>query len=145
MVVYAPHTQAEGCGCRAPAPRLDPPVHMHREERIAMTMDRGAAVQLETSQHIYTRDGDHLGKVKELRGRFFKGDAPMQPDYWLPIDAVAESSGDKVTLASEKHQLGDYKVKKPDDAPMAKDTGEPSRMGTHTETAVPAGLTGFSA
>jgi len=117
-----------------------------------MTMDRGAAVQPVIGHHIYTQDGDHLGKVKEMRGRFFKVDAPMQPDYWLPVDTVVSASGDRITLAFEKHQLGDYKVGDPDDAKMGRDTkapdtheGERSRMGTYTETTVPAGLSGFTA
>jgi hypothetical protein len=145
MVASASRVYAEGCGGGASPPRSAPPVLLEGEERIIMTMDRGTAVHPMTGQRIYTSDGDHLGTVKELRGEYFKVDAPMQPDYWLRCDCAAMSAGDRITLAFDKHQLGDYKVSDPNDADVSRDTGARSRMGTYTETTVPAGLTGFTA
>jgi hypothetical protein len=113
------------------------------EERTIMTMDRGTAVQPEIGQHIYTMDGDHLGAVKELRGAYFKVDAPMQPDYWLPVDDIMSRSGDRVTVGFDKHQLSDRKAADPDTPKQKRAGGE--RMGVYTPTTVPAGLTGFTA
>jgi hypothetical protein len=108
-----------------------------------MTMDRGTAVLPEIGQHIYTMDGDHLGKVKELRGAFVKVDAPMQPDFWLRVDDITSRRGDHVTVGFDRHQLGDHKASNLYDTQAASKKGE--RMGTHSPTTVPAGLTGFTA
>ena len=59
---------------------------------------------------IYTRDGDHLGEVREIRGSYFKVSAPMQPDYWLPFDTIQSSTGGQVRLNFHKDQLGEHKV-----------------------------------
>jgi hypothetical protein len=65
---------------------------------------------------VFTHDGDQIGAVKEVRGRFFKVDAPMRPDYWLSRDLVATATRDAVTLSVDKKHLGDVKVRKPDES-----------------------------
>ncbi|HMO53612.1 MAG TPA: hypothetical protein PJ994_03840 [Tepidiformaceae bacterium] len=43
---------------------------------------------IRTGLDVFTRDGTRLGEVKELRGEYFKVDAPMAPDYWLSLDCI---------------------------------------------------------
>jgi hypothetical protein len=59
---------------------------------------------------IYTSDGDRLGKVKEVRGAYFKVDAPMHTDYWLGTECIrGGSSGGRVTVVFDKDHVEDYK------------------------------------
>jgi len=62
---------------------------------------------------VYTSDGDLLGHVREVHGGYFKVNASMQPDYWLPDSTVASSMGDRITLTFVKDRLGDYKASEP--------------------------------
>jgi hypothetical protein len=62
---------------------------------------------------VYTSDGDKLGTVKEVRDGAFKIDAHMQPDYWLPLSAVASSMTDRLTTSFDKGRLGDFKAGSP--------------------------------
>lgn len=80
-----------------------------------MTMDGRTTRTADPGSHVYTRDGDHLGTVKETRPGYFKIDAPMAPDYWLRTDCIASAGGDRLTLAIDKGDVGDYKVDDPDD------------------------------
>jgi hypothetical protein len=63
---------------------------------------------------VLTADGDELGKVKEISGSCFKVDAPMQPDYWLATDCIADGTGSDVTLSFTKDHLGDAKQDGPE-------------------------------
>lgn len=54
-------------------------------------------------QTVYSADGGELGTVKEIKGRFFKVDAPMQPDYWLSTNAVQQSGGRLVVSRDAAH------------------------------------------
>ncbi len=62
---------------------------------------------------IYTEDGDQIGTVKEIQGRFFKVDAPMKPDFWLSEDCIRSAGGARVTLTVDKDHLGDVKLSEP--------------------------------
>jgi hypothetical protein len=62
---------------------------------------------------VITSDGEKLGQVAELRGGYFKIDAPMKPDCWLPMDYVASTTGGMVYLTFAKDALDDYKVDQP--------------------------------
>jgi hypothetical protein len=65
---------------------------------------------LKTGVEVYTRDGDRLGEVKELRGEYFKVNAPMAPDYWLSCDSVLASPGvNRVEVTFNKDDLGNFK------------------------------------
>jgi hypothetical protein len=59
---------------------------------------------------VYTEDGEQVGQVKEIDAGFFKVDASMQPDYWLPDSAVRSYTAERVTLAFNKDQLSSHKV-----------------------------------
>jgi hypothetical protein len=66
---------------------------------------------------IFTRDGERLGTVKEVRDRYFKVDAPMSPDYWLSTECVRGGNtalvGSMVTVTFDKDALDDHKVDVP--------------------------------
>jgi hypothetical protein len=51
--------------------------------------------------------------VREVRGRSFKVNAAMDPDYWLPIHCVSSVTGNRVFLSFPKDRLGDYKTDEP--------------------------------
>jgi hypothetical protein len=63
---------------------------------------------------VVTADGEELGTVKEVAGSCFKVDASMQPDYWLGVDAIANSIGREVQLAIPKDRVGDAMVVGPE-------------------------------
>lgn len=72
---------------------------------------------------VLSSDGEKVGEVKEVSGICFKVDAPMQPDYWLAHDCIADVSGDVVRLNVTQERLGEMKLDGIDDA---------SETGTHT-------------
>ena len=45
-------------------------------------------------QPVYDADGNELGTVKEVRGSYFKVDAPMAKDFWLRTDALSATGAD---------------------------------------------------
>ena len=71
-------------------------------------------VSVSTGQDVYTAAGDKLGTVKDIAGTAFKVDASMQPDYWLPITAVASNDAAGVRMDFTKDHLGDFKVDGPE-------------------------------
>ena len=84
---------------------------------------------------VLTPDGDQLGTVKEVQGRYFKVNAPMQPDYWLSTETLRSTSEGQVVVTFAKDRLGDYKVENPAD--FGTETGRPgagvtSQAGTVT-------------
>jgi hypothetical protein len=63
---------------------------------------------------IYTRDGEELGRVKELRGTAFKVDAAAKPDYWLPTSCLSTAgSAGRLQVDATKDRIGDLKVDEP--------------------------------
>ena len=72
---------------------------------------------------VFTRDNDHIGTVKELRGGYFKVDARMQPDFWLQREFIESCSADRITMQFDKDVLGDYKVEDPEERYRAADMG----------------------
>jgi hypothetical protein len=73
----------------------------------------GLTNDLPVGAEIFTSDGDKIGEVKEVQGSYFKVNAAMQPDYWLPISSVASTTGGRVMLSFHKDHLGDYKTAEP--------------------------------
>jgi uncharacterized protein (TIGR02271 family) len=98
-----------------------------------MTIDRGQFSGLVEGAPVVAMDGEQLGTVKEVRGRHFKVDAPMAPDYWLSVDSVNSGSGGQVVLRFNKDQVGDFQVGEPDE--MDADAG---RMTDYRATDVAA-------
>lgn len=68
---------------------------------------------LMTGTTVLTSDGEALGKVKEVRGGYFKVDTPMARDFWLACDAVATDAGDAVRLSFSKETLDANKQPEP--------------------------------
>jgi len=64
---------------------------------------------------IYTRDDQKIGKVKEVRGQYFKVETGLfQRDYWLSAESVESAvPNEVVTLAVGKAELDAYKVAAP--------------------------------
>jgi len=65
---------------------------------------------------VLTADEQSLGKVSEIRDHYFKIDAPMMPDYWLPISNVSSTIDGVVYLTFAKGALDNYKVDRPEAA-----------------------------
>jgi hypothetical protein len=59
---------------------------------------------------VRSSDGEELGTVKELVGRYFKVSAPMAPDYWLSREVVRSHEQQQVVLRITKEELGGYEV-----------------------------------
>ncbi|HLZ73071.1 MAG TPA: hypothetical protein VKV26_24470 [Dehalococcoidia bacterium] len=78
-----------------------------------MTLENTMYGGLTPGTPIFTMDGDQIGKVKEVRDRFFKVDASAQPDYWLATDCIRSASAGRVRVGFDKDHLGDYKVNGP--------------------------------
>jgi hypothetical protein len=64
---------------------------------------------------FFTRDGEKIGKVKEVRGQAFQVETGLlQKDYWLPGGSVAEAVPDAaVTLVADKDQIDTHKIDEP--------------------------------
>jgi hypothetical protein len=62
---------------------------------------------------VITRDGAHLGTVRETSGSYFKVDAPMHRDYWLSDDLVKALDDGGVVLDVLKDDIGQYQRSEP--------------------------------
>ncbi|MHB8576961.1 MAG: PRC-barrel domain-containing protein [Dehalococcoidia bacterium] len=112
------------------------------------TYDSSATGPLEIGCPVYTADGDEIGHVKEVRGRVFKVDAPLRPDYWLSRESIGATRSNGVTLIVDKDHLGDAKVAAPEDIAtethqVAAGADMPAREGLLTSYPpnTPVGLT----
>jgi len=85
------------------------------KEGNTMISGRGTTAirELPVDAEVFTSDGDRIGKIREVGSGSFKVDAAMRPDYWLPTDTVASTTGNRVTLSFHKDRLGEYKSDKP--------------------------------
>ena len=95
--------------------------HSSGEEHRALQPETAPTWQIDIAEgcEVVTRDGDKVGTVKEVRGGYFKVNAPLQPDYWLQRQFVESNAEGRITLSFEKGELGDYKVKDLPEAPVA--------------------------
>ena len=59
---------------------------------------------------VRTADGEELGAVKELVGRYFKVAAPMAPDYWLPQECLKAASDSELLLTITRDEVSGYEV-----------------------------------
>jgi hypothetical protein len=59
---------------------------------------------------VFTSDGDRLGTIKEFTPDRLKIDAPMRPDFWVPMSTVAFSGSSRVELAFPKDEVDDYRL-----------------------------------
>ena len=65
------------------------------------------------SSDIFTADREKLGVVKEVSGDYFKVDAPMQPDYWLPARQIVDIEDGQIRLGFVNEDLGLHKLAEP--------------------------------
>jgi hypothetical protein len=83
---------------------------------------------------IFASDGKALGTVKEVRGAYYKVDAPMKPDYWLHCDTVRTNLGDSLTTSFPAARLADYKQPEPEAAMTGAGTGRSGMAATSNTT-----------
>jgi len=76
-----------------------------------MSMD---AYEFIVGARVRSSDGHDLGEVKDIVGPYFKVDAPMAPDYWLPRSVVRSAGQSELVLDITQEELGGYEVA-PDD------------------------------
>jgi len=58
---------------------------------------------------VLTADSDQLGTAKTVGDRSFDVNAPMKPDYWLPVSAIASIGADGGRLSFNKPQLDRFR------------------------------------
>ncbi len=78
-----------------------------------VTNDRAQAAADLIGLPVYSRDGELLGRVKEIQGSAVKVDAPLRPDYWLGWAYVATAEPNGLTLRVSKERLNDAQVTDP--------------------------------
>lgn len=74
----------------------------------------------EVGRPVFTADGHHIGKVKEIEGNALRIDSRMSKDYWLSRRDVEASNDDRITLNFTSDELDDYKREEapPDTVPQ---------------------------
>ena len=81
-----------------------------------MVPERGAhepALHTDRGQRHLHRRPREARVVKEVSGNYFKIDAPMQPDYWLPARQIVEIEERQVRLGFVNEELGLHKLAEP--------------------------------
>jgi iron-sulfur cluster repair protein YtfE (RIC family) len=78
-----------------------------------MATDQGTVPMPHMGMEVCTADGESVGTVKEMQGRYFKVDAPMKPDFWLTTDCIRTASANTVMLTVNKDHLDDVKTDLP--------------------------------
>lgn len=63
---------------------------------------------LVTGTAVVTHDGETLGTVNDVRGAFFKVDAPHRMDFWLTKGVVSDSNAERVQLIIDNDNVGDF-------------------------------------
>ncbi len=72
-----------------------------------MSMD---AFDFIVGTRVCSSDGHELGTVKDMVGAYFKIDAPMAPDYWLPRNVVRSADQSQLILDITREELGGFEV-----------------------------------
>lgn len=91
-----------------------------RNEMRAKTAER-----LRPGMRVVARDGQMLGKVKEVSPSFFKVDVRMGRDYWLGSEHVSDVTDHDAILDFESNRARSYKV----DSPRLRDEDDPLGQG----------------
>jgi hypothetical protein len=77
-------------------------------------MAENRRITVTPGEEVFTRDGEQLGVVKELRGdAHFKIDAPRARDYWLACDVLLETNGRRITVDFDSSDLDAYQLDEP--------------------------------
>jgi hypothetical protein len=80
-----------------------------------MAYDDGASIggDVLIGCQVMSTDGEELGTVKQVEGDVFEVDAPAQPNFWLPMSAIASRMGQRVTLIFQQESLDHYRSEPP--------------------------------
>ena len=62
---------------------------------------------------VFAADDQPIGHVKEVRGQYFKVDAPMEHDFWLTSDLVTLASRHQVLLRCDSAAVDRFKQDSP--------------------------------
>ena len=62
---------------------------------------------------VIAEGGEILGRVADVRNRYFKVNAPMHRDYWLDMDCIRTTLEGEVFLSVDKSDLDAYTVAGP--------------------------------
>src|SRR5205814_2269957 len=62
---------------------------------------------------IYASDGQQFGSIKEVRGGYFKVDAPMSKDFWLSAAYIGVSDSQSVRLTITREQVDEHRLEAP--------------------------------
>jgi hypothetical protein len=79
-----------------------------------MTQQAHPAQAIGAGSRLVSRDGQHIGTVKEVRGALFLVDAPMEKDYWLPLERAHLAPDGTAVLDMNHDAISDYKIGDPD-------------------------------
>ncbi len=78
---------------------------------------------------VMTTDRKQIGRVKEVRGSYFKVDAPMHRDFWLQASLIDNCADEMVLLSVSSESVGEHHLDQPGlepgDDPMAAIMAEP--------------------
>ena len=106
---------------------------------MTMSNEAGRDMEVAVGAQVFTNDGDELGRVKEVRGHYFKVDHRMGPDFWLQREFIESSTPQRVGMQIAKADLDNYKVKEPDDGAIrsveGQDTDGPGMHGENPASA----------
>ena len=72
-----------------------------------LSTENGSPTSLQIGWSVVTRDGETLGEVKEIRGRYFNVSVPREPDYWLEVDGIVSTADRRVTMSFGKADLSE--------------------------------------
>jgi hypothetical protein len=73
----------------------------------------GRMREIALGRPVYSADGEKLGIVKDVQLDAIKVDAPMKPDYWLPMRCLVSAGSDGLRLDVRKDQLGNVRIDDP--------------------------------
>ncbi len=84
---------------------------------------QGPGYEMIVGWPVYTLDGEKLGDVGEVRRRYFKVNAPLQPDYWLSVDTIQSAHDERVGLALARQDVEGQMLDEPDPESLASGAG----------------------
>ena len=62
---------------------------------------------------VQALDGEQLGEVADALELYFKVDAGEKGEYWLPIELIESTLGERITLRVSTDSLDDYRMEMP--------------------------------
>src|SRR5262249_8174528 len=83
-----------------------------RKEVFSMTFQR-TMQDIPIGTPVFTRDGEELGTLKEVRSTAFKVNTPGQSDYWLTASALSSAARGRLMVDAQKDRTGTLKGEEP--------------------------------